>query len=144
MLPREQDISSVQFGGPNGISIEGQGGGGAMITIGIEGRYFFKPEALTRPYVKIETGFINAVAIGGEGGFSSGAGQFQTLRERREQFRYLQPGFGLAHRMAKQAMLDFNLSYLFSADRSRDIGGINSPGGVTATIGFHFVFGRNK
>lgn len=144
MLPREQEISSVQFGGANGISIEGEGSGGAMITIGIEGRYMFREKELTRPYVKLEAGFIRALAVGGEGGFSVGQGQFQNRRELRESYRYLQPGFGLAHRLARQAMLDFNLSYLFSADRSRNIGGITSPGGMTMSVGFHFVFGSNK
>ncbi|MDW3191573.1 MAG: hypothetical protein R8G66_04390 [Cytophagales bacterium] len=143
MLPKEQEISSVQFGG-NGISIEGEGSGGAMITIGIEGRYIFKEKELSRPYVKLEAGFIRALAVGGEGGFSVGQGQFQNQRELRESYRYLQPGIGFAHRMARQAMLEFNLSYLISADRSRNIGGITSPGGITASIGFHFVFGSNK
>ncbi len=144
ILPKEQDISSIQFGGSGGISVEGQGSGGAMITVGIEGRYFFHEQSLTRPYAKLETGMVRAVAIGGEGGFTFGQGQFQNRRERRELYRYLQPGFGVSHRMARQAILDFNLSYLFSADRSRNIGGIESPGGITGTISFHFVFGDKK
>ena len=143
MLPQKQEISSVNFGGPDGISIEGEGSGGAMLTFGLEGRYFFLEKNFTRPYAKLEMGFVRALAVGGNGGFTVGGGQFQNRQERRERYRYVQPGIGFTHRLAKQAMLDFNISYLLSADRSRNIGGITSPSAISGTIGFHFIFAAN-
>ena len=76
-LPKNQTITSLTIGGPNGIQVEGSGSGGAMVNVGIGGKYFFNVGAFTRIYTGLKLGIIKAVAEGGSGGFTLAQGQYQ-------------------------------------------------------------------
>lgn len=142
-LPKNQTITSLTIGGPNGIQAEGSGSGGAMVNIGIGGKYFFNVGAFTRIYSGLKLGIIKAVAIGGSGGFTLAQGQYQqTIRQSRN-YNYGNILFGLAHRFSPKLMIDFNMGYLH-ASRSKNIGGIISPGGITSTLALQFIIGKGN
>lgn len=142
-LPKKQEITSLSFGGPNGIEAEGRGSGGAMINVGIGGKYFFNIAPYTRFYSGLKLGLIRAVAVGGEGGFNLAQGQYQqTIRQSRN-YTYGNILFGTAHRFSPKLMIDFNMGYL-QASRSGSLGGIISPGGVTSTLALQFIIGKGN
>ncbi|MCS4436886.1 hypothetical protein [Aquiflexum gelatinilyticum] len=140
-LPKNQTITSLTIGGPNGIQVEGSGSGGAMVNVGIGGKYFFNVGAFTRIYTGLKLGIIKAVAEGGSGGFTVAQGQYQqTIRQSRN-YNYGNILFGLAHRLSPRMMIDINMGYLH-ASRSKNIGGIISPGGITSTLALQFIIGK--
>ena len=140
ILPREQELGSIQFNS-GGVSVEGSGNGGGMLNWGLNGKYYLVGDQLTRPYVSGTVGVLNARAAGGEGGFSSDQGSFQDFNELRERYGYLQLTGGVIHRLAPITMLDFNIGYTIS-NQSDPIGGMTSPGGFTSNVSFHFIFGK--
>ncbi|MCR9013598.1 hypothetical protein [Aquiflexum gelatinilyticum] len=140
-LPKNQTITSLTIGGPNGIQVEGSGSGGAMVNVGIGGKYFFNVGAFSRIYTGLKLGIIKAVAEGGNGGFTLAQGQYQqTIRQSRN-YNYGNILFGLAHRLSPRLMIDINMGYLH-ASSSRNIGGIISPGGITSTLALQFIIGK--
>ncbi|WP_194977034.1 hypothetical protein [Aquiflexum lacus] len=142
-LPKNQTITSLTIGGPNGIQAEGSGSGGAMVNVGIGGKYFFNVGAFTRIYSGLKLGIIKAVAVGGSGGFTLAQGQYQqTIRQSRN-YNYGNILFGLAHRLSPRLMIDINMGYLH-ASRSKNIGGIISPGGITSTLALQFIIGKGN
>jgi len=141
LLPREQNIGTVQVGGPNGIQVDGSGNGGAMVNLGIGGHYYLLNKAITRPYGSLKVGFIRAIAEGGTGGFTLQQGRFQETTRLEQSYGYIQPGFGIAHRLAPGSMLDLHVGYLISPDTSDNIGGITSPGGIYASLTFQIIIG---
>ncbi len=142
-LPKNQTITSLTIGGPNGIQAEGSGSGGAMVNVGIGGKYFFKVGSFTRIYSGLKLGIIKAVAEGGSGGFNLTQGQYQqTIRQSRN-YTYGNILFGLAHRISPKLIIDFNLGYL-QASKAKDIGGIISPGGITSTLALQFILGKGN
>lgn len=142
-LPKKQEITSLSFGGPNGIAAEGRGSGGAMVNVGIGGKYFFNVAPYTRIYSGLKLGAIRAVAVGGEGGFTSGQGQFQETTRLIRNYNYGNVLFGFTHRLSPCFVVDFSMGYLH-ATSSRNIGGIVSPGGITSTLTFQFIIGKGN
>lgn len=142
-LPKNQSITSLTIGGPNGLQVEGSGSGGAMVNVGIGGKYFFNVGDFTRIYSGLKLGMIKAVAEGGSGGFTVAQGQYQqTIRQSRN-YNYGNILFGLAHRLSPGLMIDINVGYLH-ASRSSNIGGIVSPGGITSTLSLQFIIGKGN
>lgn len=142
-LPKNQTITSLTIGGPNGIQAEGSGSGGAMVNVGIGGKYFFNIGVFTRIYSGLKLGIIKAVAEGGSGGFTLTQGQYQqTIRQSRN-YNYGNILFGIAHRLSPKLMIDFNMGYLH-ASRSKNLGGIISPGGITSTLALQFIIGKGN
>ncbi|MEQ9441769.1 MAG: hypothetical protein RIG62_22205 [Cyclobacteriaceae bacterium] len=141
ILPEDQSINSVIIGGGNGIRVEGSGDGGAMIKLGIGGKYFFKPRSTTRPYLGAEFGQIRTIAVGGKGGFTLGQGRYEEVTRRQKTYQYIQPGLGMTHRFSPIIMIDFNMGYLL-ASRSENIGRITSPAGITIATSLQFLIGN--
>lgn len=139
-LPKEQEINTVTIGGPNGIQVEGSGSGGAMINIGVGGRYFFSFFPFTRPYVGLKIGRIKAVAEGGNGGFNPGQGRYQETTRLSRNYNYGNINLGLGHRFTPGFMFDYNLGYLYT-NKEDNIGGILSPGGLTTSLTLQFLIG---
>lgn len=144
LLPKEEDFTIVSFTGPGGINIEGTANGGAMINLGLQTRYFFRPTALLRPYMALKLGKVNVMAAGGRGGINPDQGSFQEAERLRHSYNYLQPATGLAWRMSPGTLLDFHIAYLIATNPSQNIGQITSPGGFSATLGLQFVIGGDK
>ena len=142
-LPKNQEITSLTIGGPNGIEAEGSGSGGVMLNVGIGGKYFFPIGPFSRIYSGLKLGIIKAVAEGGIGGFTLTQGQYQqTIRQSRN-YSYGNIIIGLAHRLSPKLMIDFNMGYLH-ASRSRNIGGILSPAGITSTLALQLILGKGN
>jgi hypothetical protein len=144
LLPREQNIGTVQVGGPNGIQVDGSGNGGAMVNLGIGGHYYLLNKATTRPYGSFKAGFVRAVAEGGTGGFTLQNGRFQETTRLSHSYRYVQPGIGITHRWVPGSMIDFHVGYLISLSSSDNIGGITSPEGIYGSITFKIMIGANE
>ncbi|OJJ22471.1 hypothetical protein BKI52_07255 [marine bacterium AO1-C] len=143
LLPRNQEIGSIVVNGSNGTQIEGKGSGGAMINLGLGGKYFLISQGFTRPYIGGKLGAIRAVAKGGKGGVTFGQGRFQEVSERKESYGYLGLSAGFTYRPVLGLMFDFNLGYLYT-NQSDNIGGIVSPGGLTGTVTLHFMINTMK
>jgi len=141
LLPREQNIGTVQVGGANGIQVEGSGNGGAMLNFGIGSQYYLLNKAITRPYGSLKVGFIRAIAEGGTGGFTLQSGRFQETTRLQHSYGYIQPGLGVAHRWAPGSMIDLHVGYLISPESSDNIGGITSPGGIYGSLTFQIIIG---
>ena len=142
-LPKEQSISSIMIGGPNGIDIEGQGNGGGMLNLGVIGRYFLVNASATRPYLGVKVGQIRAIAEGGTGGFTFNRGQFQETQRLTETYPYGNLTLGFTHRLTLGFMIDLNAGYLH-ASTSSNLGGILSPGGVTTTLTLQIIVGAKS
>lgn len=142
-LPKEQSISSISIGGPNGIDVEGQGNGGGMLNLGVTGRYFLVNASATRPYFGVKVGQIRAIAEGGTGGFTFNRGQFQETQRLTETYPYGNLMVGFTHRLTLGFMIDLNAGYLH-ASSSSNIGGIVSPGGITTTLTLQIIVGAKS
>jgi hypothetical protein len=142
LLPREQEITTIQINS-NGIDVEGQGNGGALLTIGVGARYYILDKSKTRPYAGIQVGTISARAKGGTGGFGTFRGGFEEIVERNQTFPYASIMGGVALRITPGLMFDFNIGYTGSRN-SDNIGGITSPGGITSSLTMQFVIGARK
>jgi hypothetical protein len=144
LLPREQNVDTLQVGGPNGVRVNGSGNGGAMVNLGIGGHYYLLNKTITRPYGSFKAGFIRAVAEGGTGGFTRQRGRFQETTRLSHSYGYIQPGIGITHRWAPGSMIDFHVGYLISSGSSDNIGGITSPEGVYGSLTFQIIIGANE
>lgn len=141
-LPKEKDIKNVSFGG-SGLQVKGSGSGGAMLSAGLGTKYFFNVADFTRLYTGLKLGKIKAVAEGGEGGFTSGQGQFQNTTRLTRTYNYGNALLGLIYRLAPGFMVDFSIGYLH-ASNSDSVGGILSPGGITSALTLQFILGKGK
>lgn len=142
-LPKEQSISSITVGGPNGIDVEGQGNGGGMLNLGVVGRYFLVNTSATRPYLGLKVGQIYSLVEGGTGGFTLNRGQFQETQRLTATYSYGNLTLGFTHRLTLGFMVDLNAGYLH-ASSSSNIGGIMSPGGVTTTLTLQIIVGAKS
>lgn len=141
-LRKEKNIDNISFGN-NGIRADGSGSGGAMLNGGIGAKYFFNVAPFTRLYAGLKLGKIKAVAEGGEGGFTSGQGQFQNTTRLIRTYNYGNALLGLTHRLSPGFMVNFNIGYLH-ASNSETMGGILSPGGITSTLTLQFIIGKGN
>ena len=141
-LRKEKNIDNVSLGN-NGIQVDGSGSGGAMVNVGIGGKYFFNVAPFTRLYSGLKLGAIRVEAEGGEGGFTLGQGQFQETTRLTRTYSYGNALFGLSHRLSPGLMVDFNTGILH-ASNSDSVGGILSPGGITSTLTLQFIIGKGN
>ena len=141
-IHKEEHVNNVSIGGGS-INVDGSGSGGVMFNLGVLSKFFLPVGEFSRAYLGFKTGVIKAAAGGGEGGFSSSQGQFKEIRVLVRNFGYGNLTLGISHRPTPVVLLDLNAGYLLSS-RTDNIGGIESPGGITATFSIQFVIGGAK
>ena len=145
ILPRNQVINSISFGG-GGISGSGSGNGGIMINPHVGAQYYFKEWGkYTRPYAGLVLGAMNLKAAGGDINFSSAGGGVDQdgLGELSSRFGSAKVLFGFNTRPAPNLMLDFNVGYSHTS-RGDPIGGIKSPGAISASFSMQFILNPRK
>ncbi len=142
LLPKEKEVKSVSFGS-GGIQVEGSGSGGAMLNVGIGSRYFLNVAPLSRLYAGLKLGRLKAVAEGGDGGFTLAQGQFKETTRLTSSYNYGNVLLGLTHRLSPGFIVDFNMGYLH-ASKSKPVGGILSPAGITSTLTLQFIIGKGN
>jgi hypothetical protein len=143
LLPREEEISTIQITSQNGINVEGTGSGGIMFSMGMGLRYHFIKNSITRPYLGLQVGAMIAGVKGGTGGFSTSNGNFERSSTLRERYTYASLMTGFTHRFSPGFMSDFNMGYT-KASESSNIGGIISPGGFSFKLILQFIIGSKK
>ncbi len=143
LLPREQEINSLTIGGTNGISVEGQGNGGALLNFNLGAKYYFNAKRYTRPYVGMELGTMRLLAKGGSVNFSFNSGREDNIDELRASLGVAQLLLGITHRAAPGFMLDFNVGYT-GTSKGDPVGGITSANGVTTSISLQFILNPRK
>ena len=139
---RNQEITSFSVGN-NGVTIEGEGGGGLLFGLMFTGKYYFKEWANSRLYVGGAVGALNLVAKGGSVNFSATSGQDMSIEEARARYASSQISSGITLRPAKGWLFDVGLGYTFTST-DEPIGRIISPGGFNLSFTFSFVLNANK
>lgn len=142
LLSRSEEISSISFGS-GGISGEGKGNGGAMVHIGVVGKYYFTKKLFNRPYVALELGQTNLFAKGGSVSFNSSNGQTREIQELRASLPTGQLSLGMTFRATPVWLIDLNAGYL-QTKRGSPIAGITSPGGFTTSVSMQFILNARK
>ena len=136
-LPRRQDVNFDN--GSGGISGEGRGSGGVLLTLEFISKYFITTWGNHwRPYGAVKFGMTNLAAKGGEVSFSLLAGRNDDIRTAKKQVPTGQLLLGISHRASPVCILDFNTGYAFT-EKTDPIGQINSPGGITASLTLKFI-----
>lgn len=126
-----------------GVNVKGSGSGGVMLNLGVLTRRYVSIGKYSRTYVGLKSGFIIAGAGGGTGGVNSSKGQYQEVNLIVRAYGYGNLTLGISHRLSPVIIADFNTGYMLTT-RSSNIGGIESPGGVTAALSLQFVIGGGK
>ena len=131
------------FGGPDGISVEGRGSGGALINMGLGMQYYFCKRSLTRPFVGLQLGVVVAAAKGGTGGFTLSRGRFEDIRTNTERFGTAELSVGLSHRFTPVFVTQFKVAYR-QTNLADEIGGIKSHGATSEYLQLQLVKKGNK
>lgn len=143
LLPVEEEFGTIMFGGPDGISVEGRGSGGALINLGVGMQYYLAKKSATRPFVGLQVGVVIAVAKGGTGGFTLSRGRFEDLRTDTERFGAAELSLGLSHRFTPVFITQCKVAYR-QTNLADEIGGIESPGGPSISLQLQFVLKGNQ
>ena len=142
-LPRKQEITSISFGGNDGITAEGSGNGGIVFNIKLGAKYAIVDWGNTRFFGGLALGATQLVAKGGVGTFTLFNGTEQEIATRRRGFGFLQPNVSVSHRFNPGFMFESHVGYAFSP-RSTPIGGVTSPGGIIASVSLQFFLNPRK
>lgn len=142
ILPRKQEITSINFGGPNGISAEGSGNGGALFNIFLGSTYYLSKRN-TRPYIGVEVGLMQLIARGGTGSFTLSTGMDEEVNELNSRLFSAQTLLGISHRVSPVFLIDYNVGYT-KTTKTEPIGGITSVTGFTSTLTLQFILNSGK
>jgi len=143
VLEREQEVTSISFGGANGITAEGTGNGGVLLNLHTGASYYFKRWNYIGLYTSAEIGAARLVAKGGEGSFSLFGGQSQEVREEIATVFSGRMSLGFSYRPNPILMIDIKSGYQYTAETG-PIGGITSPGGLITAFSLQFVLNPNS
>ena len=141
-IAKEQRVNNLSIGSGS-INVDATGSGGAMFNLGVFSKHYVPVGEFSRGYVGIKGGIIKAGAGGGTGGFNSSQGQYRDLKVLVRNYAYVNLTLGISMRLSPVAMFDMNAGYMHTT-RSSNIGGIESPGGITASMSLQIIIGGGK
>lgn len=141
IMPRDQEIRNISFG-PDGISAEGQGSGGAILVSSAGAKYLFKNNSRSTAYVSAKISRSSIIAKGGTSSISGGS-RDDDFRRLSDRLYAGELGLGLITRMNPGLILDFNTHY-FRSSKGQSIGGIDNYTGLSFGLGMHFIINKGK
>ena len=141
-IAKEQHVNNLSINSGS-INVDATGSGGAMFNLGLVTKHYVPLGEFTRGYLGVKGGIIKAGAGGGSGGFSSSQGQFKDLKVLVRSYGYGNLTLGISMRLSPVAMFDMNAGYMHTT-RSSNIGIIESPVGITASMSLQIIIGGGK
>lgn len=140
IIPKEQNINSISWGGGQGVNVKASGKGGIVIPYGIGFKYSFEKNKI-RPFLSASGGRTYIYLGGGKA--SGGIGSIsKTITKRKESpWRYTFGG-GLDARMAPQVSFRFYTGYCFGSSLEPPMGSITNFEGLSIQLGLVFILSK--